>query len=97
MKIINWTKTKIYERKSYKSRLNVLKWSLKFAEFYSSERVLDLRTMPTRVPLALLILTIHRYLNQGAGKLDKMNLFTEDGTIRKNANEPVEIEDDERF
>jgi len=26
-----------------------------------------------------------------------MNLFTEDGTIRKNANEPVEIEDDERF
>lgn len=97
MRIINWVKTKVYEKKSHKSRLTILKWSLKFAEYYSSERVLDPRAMPTRIPLALLILTVHRYLIHGAGKLDKMNLFTEDGTMRTNANEPVEMEDNERF
>jgi len=63
--------------RSAKHRNNVLAWALKFAQHYSSEKTLDLRTMPVRIPLATLIIHIDNYLTGGVTSIDRFKRFTE--------------------
>lgn len=76
-KILYWWRA----RKERKRRKKVLDWALKFAEHYSEESTVDFRTMPIRIPLAVLILTIDGYIRGGPDKLDKYKRFNKEESV----------------
>lgn len=61
------------DKDAYKAELNrqqmfrndVLWWAEKFAKHYAKQGSVDLRAMPTQMPLGRLIVVIDRYLSHG--------------------------------
>lgn len=68
-------------RKERKRRNEVLEWALKFAEHYSEESTVDFRTMPVRIPMAVLILIVDGYIRGGPDKIDKYERFNKESSV----------------